>query len=282
MSVLDSVGEALRVNPISRSVLGRINPAERVIDALATAEVLADVGRWISLERSTASIGVPELLDLAQAIGASGLAGVCELAVFPTEIGVAGTLEVAEACAQARVDLMLGFGDGADMDQTFDLADQCDARGASTGVTVSACLRRTENDCRVHGNRRLRLVKGAHQPAGGPIFSSRHEVDKSYIRCVRALIADGHVPSFATHDQRIIEMIEAIADRQLRSVGSYEFAFYLGHGETQQERLLASGHRVRVSVPFGPDFITRLVGGLAQQPGALASTVLAAIPRVGR
>lgn len=282
MSVLDSVGAALRLNPISRSVLSRVDPAERVVDALATAQVLADVGRWISLERSLASIGAADLIALAQAIGDSGLAGVCELAVFPTEIGTEATLEVAEACALARVDLMLGFGDGADMDQTFELADECDARGASTGVTVSACLRRTENDCRVHAHRRLRLVKGAHQPAGGPIFSSRHEVDKSYIRCVRALIADGHLPSFATHDPRILEMIEAIADRQLRAVGSYEFAFYLGHGETQQERLLASGHRIRVSVPFGPDFLTRLVGGLAQQSGAFASTVLAAIPRVGR
>ena len=92
MSVLDSVGEALRVNPISRSVLGRINPAERVIDSLATAEVLADGGRWISLERSHPSIGAPELMNLATAIGDSGLAGVCELAVFPTEIGVTGTL----------------------------------------------------------------------------------------------------------------------------------------------------------------------------------------------
>jgi proline dehydrogenase len=282
MSVLDSVGAALRVNPISRSVLSRIDPAERVIDALSTAQVLADGGRWISLERSLASVSTSDLTNLAAAIGDSGLAGVCELAVFPTEIGAEGTLQVAEACAQARVDLMLGFGDDADMDQTFALADECDARGANTGVTVSACLRRTENDCHVQGHRRLRLVKGAHQPAGGPIFSSRHEVDKSYIRCVRALIADGHLPSFATHDPRIIEMIEAIADRQLRAVGSYEFAFYLGHGETQQQRLMASGHRIRVSVPFGPDFVTRLVGGLAQQSGAFASTMLAAIPRVGR
>ena len=52
----------------------------------------------------------------------------------------------------------------------------------------------------------------------------------------------------------------------------------MGRLEGAQERLAASGHRVRVYVPYGPDWFARLVGGLAEQPSTIAAAVRSLLP----
>lgn len=279
MGIVDTV---LRDNPVVRAVSARVTGGDYVHAGVDAALALTDSGRWVSFERADThdpDVVLADSVGLARALADAGLAGASEIDVFPFELGEERLLVLARVCADTRVDLMLGFGDGADMDVTWDLATRLRAVGASVGVTLSAALRRTEADCRMWGDGCIRLVKGAHQPAGGPIFRSTHEVDKSYVRCARALIAGSGVASFATHDQRLVEIVEALADKRLRPPGSYEFAFYAGRRESEQQRLLAGGHRVRVSVPFGPDLVARVVGGLVQQPSALASGVLSLVPR---
>jgi proline dehydrogenase len=103
-------------------------------------------------------------------------------------------------------------------------------------------------------------------------------VDKAYVRCARTLLKGSGEPSFATHDPRLIEVIEGLAARYERRPRSFEFAFYMGRLEVAQERLAASGHRVRVYVPYGPDWFARLVGGLAEQPSTIAAAVRSLLP----
>jgi proline dehydrogenase len=279
VGIVDTV---LRDNPVVRAVSSRVTRGDYVHAGVDAAVALTDSGRWVSFERvdtEEPDVVLADAVGLARALYDAGLSGVSEIDVFPFDLGEERLMVLARTCAETRVDLMLGFGDGADIDVTWDLAERLRATGASVGVTVSAAMRRTEADCRTWADSRIRLVKGAHQPAGGPIFRSTHEVDKSYVRCARALIAGSGMASFATHDQRLVEIVEALADKRLRAPGSYEFAFYAGRRDNEQQRLLAGGHRVRVSIPLGPDLLARVVGNLVQQPSTLASGVLALVPR---
>jgi proline dehydrogenase len=260
VGIVDTV---LRDNPVVRAVSSRVTRGDYVHAGVDAAVALTDSGRWVSFERvdtEEPDVVLADAVGLARALYDAGLSGVSEIDVFPFDLGEERLMVLARACAETRVDLMLGFGDGADIDVTWDLAERLRATGASVGVTVSAAMRRTEADCRTWADSRIRLVKGAHQPAGGPIFRSTHEVDKSYVRCARALIAGSGMASFATHDQRLVEIVEALADKRLRAPGSYEFAFYAGRRDNEQQRLLAGGH-------------------LVQQPSTLASGVLALVPR---
>ena len=45
-----------------------------------------------------------------------------------------------------------------------------------------------------------------------------------------------------------------------------------------QQRLIDAGERVRVYVPFGPEWFGRLVGGLTERPGGVASAVRSLLP----
>jgi proline dehydrogenase len=129
---------------------------------------------------------------------------------------------------------------------------------------------------------RVRLVKEgtAAAPTESGRFDHSVEVDKSFVRCAKVLLARGDAvePSFATHDPRIVEIVQALAGRYQREPRSYEFAMYLGRAEHLQQRLVEAGEHVRVFVPFGPEWFGRLVGGLAKRPSGLASAVRVLLP----
>ena len=144
--------------------------------------------------------------------------------------------------------------------------------------SLPAALRRTEADCARLAHRRIRLVKGAYRGDPGAAHSQPIEIDKAFVRCAKRLLAGDGEPSFATHDSRLVEIVQSLSRRYERPRHTYEFAFFMGRQEGAQERLLADGERVRVYIPYGPDWFERLVGGLAEQPSSIAAAMRSLLP----
>ena len=59
-------------------------------------------------------------------------------------------------------------------------------------------------------------VQGRVQRAGVGGLQERADVDRSYVRCMKVLLAGDGYPMFATHDQRLIAIAEAL-DRTIRA-----------------------------------------------------------------
>ena len=152
------------------------------------------------------------------------------------------------------------------------------AAGLPVGLTLSAALRRTEADCGRLAHRRIRLVKGSYRGDPQAALTQPIEIDKAYVRCSKRLLAGDGNPSFATHDPRLVEIVRSLARRYGRDQHTYEFAMYMGRQEGTQEQLLEEGERVRVYVPYGPDWFERLVGGLAEQPSTIRAAVRSLLP----
>ena len=55
---------------------------------------------------------------------------------------------------------------------------------------LQAYLRRTEGDCRdlAYAGSRVRLCKGAYDEPASVAFQKRHDVDRSYVRCMNVLL----------------------------------------------------------------------------------------------
>ena len=83
-----------------------------------------------------------------------------------------------------------------------------------TGAVLQAYLHRTEADCRAlaYEGSRVRLCKGAYNEPEDVAFQDRLDVDKSYVRCLKVLLAGEGYPMIATHDPRLIEI--AVGARQ--------------------------------------------------------------------
>lgn len=284
----DAVAQAVGRLPGARSVVGRVVAGESLPDALAVATDLADEGFWLCLEH-TEHGDQPEqarddLAALIDAVAASEVAPIAQISIRPEVLGVRSDQVLANvdaAVAHARRNgLAVAVGAAAVVDQA-DLRAWFEEQAApDLTVTYAAALRRTEADCAAAadlGRGSVRLVKGG-QDVAGAAYRQPIEVDKSYIRSAKHLLRATGEPSFATHDPRLVEILQTLARRYDRPAQSYEFAFYLGRMAGLQERLVAGGERVRLYVPFGPAWFERLVGGLAEQRSSLGSAVRSLLP----
>ena len=157
------------------------------------------------------------------------------------------------------------------------MSDKMEVRDLPGFLTLPAALRESESLCtRTTG--RVRLVKGGRGGRAPLYYSQPIEIDKSFVRCAKALVRGPAEPSFATHDGRLIGIVEALSLKSGRPDSSYEFTMFMGRQESEQERLLAQGRQVRVYVPYGPEWFERLVGGLAEQPSTIAAAVRSLLP----
>lgn len=289
----ESLGGILSRTPVARDLVKRVMGGDTTEEALAVVAALADRGFVVSLERAAPGIAsdddsirvLAEYRRLVEDLAASGLARVCEATVLPEYLGdptseatFTRLADLAGTAAACGVGLMVGMGPAADVDPTLAMVAALHAQGHDVGVTLPAVLRRTEADCRLLAGRRVRLVKGGHRAEPALAYGQPIEVDKAYVRCAKALLKGDGEPSFATHDPRIIEILGSLAARYGRARHTYEYAFFMGRQEGEQERLLAQGERVRVYVPYGPDWFERLVGGLAEQPSTITAAVRSLLP----
>ena len=292
----ESLGGLISRAPGASEVVKRVVGGETMDAALEVATGLADLGFWISLERAAPGIDsdeaaqrvAEEYAELITGVEAAGLVDVCEVTVFPGALGLRTEQgaqaarerlgELARRAATGRVALMVGTDPLADPGLTIGWVEELWEAGLPLGLTLAASLRRTEADCARLADRRIRLVKGAYRGDRATAYSQPIEVDKAYVRAAKKLLAGGGDASFATHDARLIEIVESLARRYGRARQTYEFTFFMGRQEGAQERLLGEGERVRIYVPYGPDWFERLVGGLAEQPSSIAAAVRSLLP----
>jgi proline dehydrogenase len=136
------------------------------------------------------------------------------------------------------------------------------------GAVLQAYLFRTEADCRdlaVEGSR-VRLCKGAYKEPASVAFSSRGEVDRSYVRCLSVLTAGAGYPMVATHDPRLVAIAGALAVRHRRTPADHEYQMLYGIRPDEQRRLAGEGETVRVYVPYGSQWYGYLMRRLAERP----------------
>ena len=110
--------------------------------------------------------------------------------------------------------------------------------------------------------------KGAYTAPGA--FASAAEIDRSYARCLRVLMAGTGYPMVATHDPRLINIAGTLAVLEGRDHNGFEYQMLYGVRPDEQERLASQGARVRVYVPFGSDWYAYLMRRLAERPANLA------------
>ena len=276
--------------PVTGGIVSRYVAGESVGEAVAAARALVGDGRLVTvdllgedtLDQARAEATVTAYLDLLDALGREGLARQAEISVKLSavgqalpEVGAKLSLENARRiCRAARTvgtTVTLDMEDHTTTDLTLATLRELRKDYPETGAVVQAYLRRTEEDCRAlaHEGSRVRLCKGAYDEPEQVAFQHRQEVDRSYVRCLKVLMAGQGYPMIATHDPRMIRIASAFATRYDRAAGTYEFQMLFGVRTDEQRRLAAIGERMRVYVPFGQEWYGYLMRRLAERPSNL-------------
>jgi proline dehydrogenase len=286
--------------PVSAGIVRSYVPGERTEDAVhATADLVEDHLRVTldylgedTLDADQADATVAAYLDALEALSARGLTRHAEVSVKLSAIGQAiaqqgdkialeNARTICRAARNAGTTVTLDMEDHTTTDATLATLRELRKDFPETGAVLQAYLHRTESDCRALAfeGSRVRLCKGAYDEPADVAFQSRLEVDKSYVRCLKVLLAGQGYPMIATHDPRMITIAAALASRNGRSAGSYEFQMLYGIRPAEQRRLAADGETMRVYIPYGTEWYGYLMRRLAERPQNLTFFVRSLISK---
>ena len=276
--------------PVSAGIVHSYVPGEDTEDAVrATADLVDDHLRVTldylgedTLDSDQADATVQAYLDLLGALSARGLTRQAEVSVKLSAVGQAipqqghkialeNARTICRAARNAGTTVTLAMEDHTTTDATLATLRELRKDFPETGAVLQAYLHRTEADCRAlaYEGSRVRLCKGAYDEPAEVAFQSRLEVDRSYVRCLKVLLAGQGYPMIATHDPRIVRIASSLASRHGRAAGSYEFQMLYGIRPEEQRRLAAAGETVRVYVPYGTEWYGYLMRRLAERPRTL-------------
>ena len=294
--VLLSLSRSVRVRhlvetaPVSRGVVARFVAGNGAREAVAASRRLVDSGRLVSLdrlgedtvERSQADATRDAYLTLLKLLAEDELTAGAEVSVKLSAVGQAlpgdgeklaldNAFAICEAARDAGTTVTLDMEDHTTTDSTLGILADLRRDFPDTGAVVQAYLRRTEADCRdlATPGSRVRLCKGAYKEPASVAFQGKAEVDLSYVRCLKTLMAGSGYPMVATHDPRLVAITGELARRNRREQGSYEYQMLYGIRPHEQQRLAAAGERMRVYVPYGDDWYGYLVRRMAERPANL-------------
>ena len=295
LSRSDKVKTLVSTMPVSAGIVRSYVPGETTESVVDATAVLAEHGIRSTLDflgedtldTEQADATVAAYLDVLQQLSARGLTRMAEVSVKLSAIGqalpdsVAGgghkiALEnartICRAARNAGTTVTLDMEDHTTTDSTLAILRDLRKDFPETGAVLQAYLHRTEADCRAlaYEGSRVRLCKGAYNEPEEVAFQDRHDVDKSYVRCMKVLLAGNGYPMLATHDPRMIAIGSSIAGDCGRARGSYEFQMLFGIRPEEQKRLVAEGESMRVYVPYGSEWYGYLMRRLAERPQNLS------------
>ncbi|MDN5856334.1 MAG: proline dehydrogenase family protein, partial [Actinomycetia bacterium] len=241
---------------ISRDHLGEDTADRSLAEAAVDAylQVLEALGRARATPRAEVSV---KLSAVGQALGSDG-----------DQIAYENARRICQAADDLRTTVTLDMEEHTTTDSTLAILRKLRTDFPRTGAVLQAHLHRTEQDCHdlAYEGSRVRLCKGAYNEPAEVAFQRRIDVDRSYVRCAKELMAGKGYPMIATHDPRLVDIAMALAKRNGRSSDEFEFQMLYGMRPAEQRRLAELGHRVRVYVPYGHEWYGYLMRRLAERP----------------
>jgi proline dehydrogenase len=289
ISESDLVRKAVVTAPVSRAVVARYVAGESVPDAVTVAGELRTTNRLATIDylgedttdavqAATTRDTYVHLLDLLAEADLTAY-GAAEVSVKLSAIGQAlpadgdaialeNARAICEAAQAAGTTVTLDMEDHTTTDRTLATLHALREDFPWVGAVLQSYLHRTEADCRdlATAGSRVRLCKGAYKEPASVAYQDGDDVDLSYVRCLKVLMAGDGYPMVASHDPRLVDIAAALAGHHGRAPDSYEFQMLLGIRMNEQKRIADRGHQMRVYVPFGEDWYGYLVRRMAERP----------------
>jgi proline dehydrogenase len=286
----EKVKRTVETMPVSSGVVARYVPGESVASAVEASRAVIGDGRLVTLDflgedttdGAQADATAQAYLTLLKALADAGLTPAAEVSLKLSALGQAlpgdgnkialeNARRICSAARNAGTTVTLDMEDHTTTDATLETLQELRQDFPETGAVLQSYLHRTETDCRelAYAGSRVRLCKGAYHQPESVAYQSKAEINRSYVRCLKVLMAGSGYPMIATHDPRLVEIATALAHRWERDAGSYEFQMLYGIRPHEQQRLAEAGERVRVYIPYGTQWYGYLMRRLAERPSNL-------------
>jgi proline dehydrogenase len=281
----------LVTNSASRRLVGRFVAGDDLATAMEPIRTLVERGLLVTVDHlgedvtdaADAMATREAYVALLDRLDDLGLAHAVEVSVKLSAVGQAlpgdggrialdHAAAICAAAARAGTTVTLDMEDHTTVDSTLEILGTLRREHPWVGAVLQSALHRTEADAAdlARAGSRVRLVKGAYAEPASVAHTAKAEVDEAYLRCLRILISGPGYPMVATHDLRMIEAARAMAVVHGRSADDHEYQMLYGIRTAEQDRIAASGDRMRVYLPYGADWYGYFTRRLAERPANLA------------
>ncbi len=143
------------------------------------------------------------------------------------------------------------------------------------GTVLQSYMRRSIDDIEnlSNGKMNLRLCKGIYVEPRKIAYQDKNIIRENYIWCLEELFKRKAYVGIATHDEYLIFHAERLIRKYNLSKGEYEFQMLLGVDEELRSIILNRGHRLRVYVPFGKDWLPYSIRRLKENPNIVRTAL---------
>lgn len=273
--------------PFSGDVVRRFIAGETIEDAARVTGELTGEGLLVTLDvlgedtddKERAEANVQHYIGLLQRLGVAGLGARAEVSLklsaigqtFDDDLALSNARRICTAARSAGTTVTLDMEEHTAVDSTLAVVHELRRDFPDVGAVIQSYLRRAEEHCAelAYEGSRVRLCKGAYAAPTAVAFTDKEEIDRSYVRCMKVLMAGRGYPMLATHDPRLIEIAGALAVLHERDAGSFEYQMLYGVRPQEQRRLAAHGAQVRVYVAYGREWFPYFMRRLAERPANL-------------
>ena len=125
------------------------------------------------------------------------------------------------------------------------------------GVAIQSYMRRSHDDVEALSDKPMnfRLVKGIFIVTRREAWVDPELVTRNYVELLDQMLDHGAYVGIATHDERLyFEALKLIRKYKLKP-DQYEFQMLLGVDPELRDLIVAEGHRLRVYIPYGKEWL---------------------------
>ncbi|MGD7734004.1 proline dehydrogenase family protein [Propionibacteriaceae bacterium G57] len=254
--------------------------------AVVLAMDLATKGLDVDFARTTttatteqdAQQAADEYLEVVQSAHGAGLVGFdvsialhglgLALGGRGRQLALAHARDIAEAAHAAGGTTTVEMGPPDEVDDVLAAVVELRRARPDVGVTLQARLCRSASDLEqfLDAGSRVRLCKGAFPVGHAETFDTEREADRNFVRMLRTLHESDAYPMTATHDARLVSINHELVRRNRRTRADYEFQMLLGVRSLEHRRLVDTGRRLRVYLPFGRRWYAYIVHRALDNP----------------
>ena len=201
----------------------------------------------------------------------------CNISMKPTHVGL--NISLAEAMSNITTILKkaqehenflrIDMENSPFTDQTIEIYHHCKTIYNNVGVVIQSYLHRSIDDILFLANDQFnsRICKGIYKESEYIAYQNREEIQDNFLTLAKTMATRNAYSAFATHDQELIDRLLdwIITDKVSKDL--FEFQVLYGVPMNGRlEALLGAGYKVRVYVPYGPDWFDYSVRRLTENP----------------
>jgi proline dehydrogenase len=278
------VEKLVRKSFLFRPMVKRFIAGDTTEEAIKVAEELAAKGFWTSLDylgdnaksEEEALAAKATYIDMLKKIAASPCGPRTNISIKLTQCGLDQGEEFAQKNFEEVLEVAKGFDNFVRIDmeaseyteRTMQMMERVWQKYKNTGTVLQSYLYRTPEDVEkiIAWQMRCRLVKGAYLEEESVAYPEKSKVDEAYVTLGKRMMDAAFYPAFATHDEKIINALNAFANEKGIGRERFEYQMLFGIRRDLQDSLLAAGYNVRVYIPFGDSWYPYFTRRLAERP----------------